>query len=183
MLYQLARFVSRKNKKVLLRERKRHTRDIPTLDGGTYPGRGGITLDRWYLPWKGIPTLTGGYLPWTWGYLTWLRGYLSWPGAPTLDGGTYPGWGVPQGNTHQEEWRYPLLGRMVVLPHQEGWGTPPQTGRIGVPLLGRMGYPIGQDGGTPHVDRQTERHMFSKHSLPLSFGIRVVKMNKLSDIK
>ena len=88
------------NKKVLLRERKRHTAchvastRCAALSpvGGGGGGRGGLptlalaggggvpTLD-W-----GVPTLAGGWcLPWTAG------GYLPWPGGK----GTYPGWGVP----------------------------------------------------------------------------------------
>ena len=69
------------NKKVLLRERKRHTarrvasvcHAIPV--GGTYAGGGVPTLGG------GVPTLVGGYLPW-WG--------STYPGG---GGGTYPGGG------------------------------------------------------------------------------------------
>ena len=56
------------NKKVLLREHKRHTaRSVASpRPGGTYLGWGVLTLGypfphadlaRWYLPWLGVPTL------------------------------------------------------------------------------------------------------------------------------
>ena len=105
--------LSKSNKKVLLRERKRHTaRHVASachavlVGGVTYPGGG-------YLPWwRGTYPGGGGYLPW-WrggtypggggvptlveggtypgGYLPWWRGYLPWWGVPTLVGCTYPG--------------------------------------------------------------------------------------------
>ena len=95
------------NKKVLLRERKRHTANrtasvhcadlswlgstypglgVPTLaregylpwPGGTYPGWEGVpALVRGYLPWPRVPTLVRGCLPML-GYLLWPRGYLPW---------------------------------------------------------------------------------------------------------
>ena len=92
------------NKKVLLRECKRHTAchvDLPWP--GRYP-----TLTKGYLPWL-------GYLPWPAGthfgqggtYLGWRGTYLGWGvptlvgGIPTLAGGylpwlggTYLGWGI-----------------------------------------------------------------------------------------
>ena len=48
-----------KNKKVLLRERKKHTahRIASTRCAVLYPGGG-------YLPWPGVPKLERGYLPW-----------------------------------------------------------------------------------------------------------------------
>ena len=61
------------NKKVLLRERKRHTAHciasacyaVPVWGrGGTYSGGGVPTLVGGYLSWWGVPTLVGGYLPW-----------------------------------------------------------------------------------------------------------------------
>ena len=81
--------VSKSNKKVLLRERKRHTDcdvsstpfaalsgggGVPILaGGGTYPGGGGTYLGQGstYFGCKRVPTLAGG-------------GYLPWPGVPTL---------------------------------------------------------------------------------------------------
>ena len=53
------------NKKVLLRERKRHTTRCvasPWQGGGTYLAQGVPTLAGGYLPWLGreVPTLTGG---------------------------------------------------------------------------------------------------------------------------
>ena len=78
------------NKKVLLRERKRHT--ARHVLGGylPWPGGGVPHLARGYLPWPGgYPTLAGGYPtlgrypPWPGGYLSWMRG------VPTLAGG-YP---------------------------------------------------------------------------------------------
>ena len=54
-------------KKVLLRERKRHTaRRVSSTPSAALSG---------YLPRPEVPTLTGGYQPWL--------------------GGTYPGWGYP----------------------------------------------------------------------------------------
>ena len=124
------------NKKVLLRERKRHTAcRVPSTHyavpvgggtylaggylpwpGGTYPGWGWyLSWPGGYLPWLGVPTLAGrvptlagGYLPWPGGYLPWLGGVPTLAGGylPWL-GGTYPGQG---GN-------YPCQG--VTYP---GWG-------------------------------------------------------------
>ena len=66
------------NKKVLLRERKRHTarHAASHRGGGTYLGQGDT-----YLGW--------GYLPWLWGTPPWLGGYPPWPKGevPTLAGG------------------------------------------------------------------------------------------------
>ena len=86
-----------KNKKVLLRERKRYTtHHVASPEGGTYLGwgwvpilagvptlaKGGTYLGQGYLPWpRGIPTLAGGYLP--------------WPGVPTLTRGTHLGQEIP----------------------------------------------------------------------------------------
>ena len=101
------------NKKVLLRDRKRHTARrvagpwaVPTLAGG---GWGVSTLDGVVptlqypsfphpdLVGGGAPTFSGGYLSWdiplshpdlAGGYLPWLGGYLPWPGGhlPWLGG-------------------------------------------------------------------------------------------------
>ena len=86
------------NKKVLLRERKRHTAcRVASADGkgGTYLGQGG------YLPWgTPHPDLARGrgtYLGWGGGgtYLGQGGGVLPW-GTPALTwpegGGTYLGW-------------------------------------------------------------------------------------------
>ena len=81
------------HKKVLLRERKRHTARCVAnpWQGGTYLGQGG-----------GVPTLAReeGYLPWPGGggtYLGWEEGVstLAGGGVPTLAGGisTYLGQG------------------------------------------------------------------------------------------
>ena len=84
------------NKKVLLRERKRHTvrrvastrcaapvpwvgEGVPTLAGGTYLEWGVPTLERGgYLLWK-VGTYPGwkGYLPYMGGFLSWMRGVLT----------------------------------------------------------------------------------------------------------
>ena len=79
------------NKKVLQRERKRHTdRCVSStcyavpVGGGTYPRRGGTYPRR-----GGTYSGGGGYLPW-WGG-TYSGGGSSYPGG----GGTYPGEGVP----------------------------------------------------------------------------------------
>ena len=74
------------NKKVLLREHKRHTAHRVASPGGkgTYLGQGGY-LPWWgYLPWQGVPTLAGGGVPTlAKGYLPWLGGtYLGRDGAP-----------------------------------------------------------------------------------------------------
>ena len=79
--------VEHKNKKVLLRERKRRTarcaRSVPCADLSWRVGGGGGTK-----PGQEVPTLAGGtYL--AMGDLPWLGTFLPWPG------GTYPGWGVP----------------------------------------------------------------------------------------
>ena len=76
------------NKKVLLRERKRHTNRSVTSTPYAVLSWGVPTLDREHLPW-GTPLLTwpGGYLLWE--VPTLARGYLPWMGS------TYLGWGVP----------------------------------------------------------------------------------------
>ena len=88
------------HKKVLLRERKRHTsRRVASPGGSTYLGRGGggylLWLGGTYLGWgvptlaRRVPTLAGGTYP--------GQGYLPWPGVPTLAGEYLPwlGWGTP----------------------------------------------------------------------------------------
>ena len=59
--------------------------------GGTYLGWGIPIMARGYLPWTGVPTLAGGTYPGRGGdtYIG-QRGYLGW-GVPTLDGGYPPG--------------------------------------------------------------------------------------------
>ena len=89
------------NKKVLLREPKRHTarRVASPWEVGTYLGQGGPTLagrrgnylGRGYLPWS-----RGGYLPW------WLGGtYLGWGGYPPWPWGSTP----PQVWTDRHLWK------------------------------------------------------------------------------
>ena len=60
--------------------------------------------------------------------------------------------------------RYPISGRMGVLPHQEGWA--PMLGRIGVPPISWIGVPLPRN-----VDRQ--RHLWKQY-LPHSFGMQAV---------
>ena len=87
------------NKKVLLRERKRHTAHrvaSPWWGGGTYLGRGGGGT---YLGW-GDPSLARGALTLAGGYLPWLVVPILTRGVPTLAGG-----GVPT-----------LAGRYLPLP-------------------------------------------------------------------
>ena len=94
------------NKKVLLRERKRHTaRHVESpwgylfWLGGTHLCWGGVTT----LAWGEVPTLAGEYLPWPgsthlgqggtylgWGIPTLVRGYLPWPGGNLPWPGSYP---------------------------------------------------------------------------------------------
>ena len=77
-------------KKVLLRERKRHTarRIASTHCAALSPGRG---QGEGYLPWMGEGRT---YLGQGGKYLG--RVYLPWMGLPTFDqGGTYPGQVVP----------------------------------------------------------------------------------------
>ena len=74
---------SSKNKKVLLRERKRHTAGLLCLP----------TVLLCHPGWWGRPTLPGEYLPWQGGiYPGCGRGDLPWPGRylPWM-GGTYLG--------------------------------------------------------------------------------------------
>ena len=107
------------NKKVLLRERKRHTnRRVASTPYAVPVGGGGGR----YLPWVG-----GGYLPWVgctypgWGVPTLGGGYLPWVG------GTYPGQGVQvpptwEGTPPIQTWegRYP-----PPIQTQEGRYPPP----------------------------------------------------------
>ena len=139
-----------KNKKVLLRERKRHTPRCVASPwrGGTYLGRGGVTYLGWDVPIlvRGEPTLAGGYLPWLYGVPTLAGGgtYLG-QGVPSLARG-YPPWpgGVPT-----------LAGGVPTLAGVKG--TPPWPG---VPTFAGMGYP------SPHVWTDW------KHYLPPSFECR-----------
>ena len=142
------------NKKVLLRERKRHTarRVVSTPSvvlpgyppgGGTWPGyppRGvpdlGTPPGVWVPPQGGVPDL--GTPPG--GYLTWVppRGG-TWLGYPPR-GGTWPGY--PPGESG-----YPPGGYLTWVPPRGGnWlGYPPR----GIPALGTppggtwIGYPPG----------------------------------------
>ena len=58
----------------------------PTLNGGTYLTWVVPTLERGYLPWPGGTYLGQGYLPW--------MGVPTLLGIPSLNRGTYLGWGV-----------------------------------------------------------------------------------------
>ena len=109
------------NKKVLLRERKRHAAHrVASPSGGTYLGWGVPTLARGCLPWLGVLTLARAYLPWLgiW-YLPWSEGYLLWlsEGLSTLAGGTY----LPRPwHTYLGCGDGTYLGRGV--PTSAGWG-------------------------------------------------------------
>ena len=59
--------------------------DLPCIVQVTYPGQGG------YLSWnleRGVPTMDGGTYP------GWGGGYLPWKGVRALDGGPYLGQGA-----------------------------------------------------------------------------------------
>ena len=126
------------NKKVLLRERKKHTtRRVASARGrGTYLGWG-----EEYLPWTGVGVSTLGY-PLPHPDLGGGEGYLPL-GTPSSLGQVRMGEGVPQGrNLSPIQGKYPLPpqpgqdGGRGYLPWMEG----------GVPTLG---YPL------PHVDGHT----------------------------
>ena len=155
------------NKKVRLRERKRHTNrgvsSTPSvvLMGRGYPGPplsgpgwGEVPIpDRGY---PGTPPSGPGWVPpiWTWpgGTHTWRgvpipgggRGYLGTPSSgPGWGGGTHPWWGYP-GNPCLDLARHPQSGPGQVPP--QTWpGTPSDLAR-GYPSL-----PVGYLG-TPHLD-------------------------------
>ena len=153
---------------------------MPTLaggGGGTYLGRGVLTLvgvthlgcrgtylGRGYLPWP------GGYPPWPGGtylgqgYPPWLRGthlgrggvptlaggYLPWPGGTYLgQGGTHLGQGVPTLARGYPPWLgVPTLVRGIYL----GWGGVPTLAGGYLPWPGGYlpwsgGYPPWSGGG------------------------------------
>ena len=156
------------NKKVLLRERKRHTdRSVSSIPS--------VVLYQGGTPcWRGIPTAayqvfhvlscTGGY--------------------PLLEGGmlVHPNGGYPLlgGTPSQVQMRKdtpgyphldlarvpPIQGWMGVAPIQDWMGVPPRLDLTGVPSLAEP------DWGTPppHLwtDRRMDRHV-SKHNLPLYY--------------
>ena len=129
------------NKKVLLRECKRHTAccitstryaalSNPDLVGGYHR--------YWVPPWDGVPPNLGWGTPLRWGTLQTWDGVpppdLGW-GTPYLD----LGWGTPlprpgMGNPHRPGMGY--------LPPDLRWGTPPPDLGWGTPLpRPGMGYP------------------------------------------
>ena len=151
------------NKKVLLRERKRHTARRVASTCYAVPVGG-------YLLWWGGAYPGGGYLPWVGGI------YSGW-GVPTLvGGGTYPWWGVPtlgggvptlSGGVPTLVWggTYP---RWRVSPHPDlRVGTPPtQTweGRYPPPSRSESRYPHHPGGRYPpppdggQSENTTSRH-------------------------
>ena len=122
-----------KNKKVLLRERKRHT--ARRVASTHYAALSNPDLVRGGYP---IQTELG------WGTLPPEMGYpLAWDGVPPpLEmGNPRPGMGYPP---------RPGMG----YPPKLGWGTPPDLGQ-GIPLpRPGMGYPPTQtwDGVPPYLD-------------------------------
>ena len=142
------------NKKVVLREHKRHTaRCVASPWGGTYLGWRGegvptLARGRGYLPWPG----GSGYLPWPGEGVPTLAGgrgnYLSWgEGVPTLvrGRGTYLGLGegvltLAGGRGYPPWWGGTYLGWGEGGTHL-GWGEGVPTLAGGVPTLAGMGYP------------------------------------------
>ena len=142
------------NKKVLLRERKRHTARrvssaryaegggvTPSQVGGyPVPGLGGTLFQVWEGR-VGYPRSRGYPVPGLGGFpiQTWSGGYprypLTWDGVPSN-----LRWGTP-------------------LPDL-GWGTPPSQTWDGVPPPARpgMGYPPDLGRGTPPPQCWTDRH-------------------------
>ena len=102
----------RLNKKVLLRERKRHTdRGVSSTPSAVLSGGRGVpTLAG------GVPTLAGGYLPWPWGTYLGRRGggYLPWPGGYPKVGNPPPPPGC--GQTENITSRLVLRTRSVIKP-------------------------------------------------------------------
>ena len=188
------------NKKVLLRERKRHTaRRVASARYAalSHGGRGG-----------GYPIQ-----PWVWGYpiQSWLReGYPDvTPPHPDMGWGTpHPdlGWGTkPPIQTW--DWVPPSAGWGTPAwtwdgepPHPDlGWGTPPSPHNpdlgfgIGYPAISWMGYPPGPGMGNPPsagwdtplprpgmgYPPPPPRSRCRKQYLPLSFGYYSVITSKL----
>ena len=113
------------NKKVLLRERKRHTvRRVASACYAALCDGGGQTWgtppDMGYPPDMGSPQ-DMGYPPKTWG-------------TPTPDMGYLRTWGTPNMG-YPSEMGYPMDMR---------WGTPPQDLRWDTPPRPEMGYPPTQ---------------------------------------
>ena len=119
------------NKKVFLRERKRHTarRVASARYAALCNGGGGDGV----LPGHGVPP-RHEVPPWTWGTpKTW---------------GTSPRWGTPL----RWDTPYPDL-RWGTLHLDLGWGTPLPRPGMGYPLpRPEMGYPPDLGRGTPHPD-------------------------------
>ena len=125
------------NKKVLLRERKRHTDRRVTSTRYAAPAGGVGGTPGGHPPYPGrVPPLWGGGVPWA--------------GAPLLEGctpgrhppaGGYPGWVPPARGVHQAG--PPTWTWMGYPPHLDldgvpplpgpGWGTPPTWTWNGVP--------------------------------------------------
>ena len=143
------------NKKVLLRERKRHTdrRVASTLfvgwGGHIIPGGGSPHLDLAGGGVYPIPGGTPGYAPiWTWlGWYPWQgvpqgTPILTWPGVP------HP-WGVSLAGV-PHPWGYPgvpsCLDQARGVPHS-WWGYPHLDLARGYPMVG-VPFPT-RDGGYP----------------------------------
>ena len=132
------------NKKVLLRERKRHTtRHVASTHYAGLVGGGTLgTPPAWI--WVGVPgvpphQMDGVPPTWTWVGGTQGTPNTRWMGYPPPPG---PGWGVP--------WIPPSAGWGT--PHHQLDGVPPHHQLDGVtPTISWMGYPPPSAGwGTPH---------------------------------
>ena len=182
-----------RNKKVLLRERKRHTaRRVATPWGGTYLGcRGGTYLGRGYLPWLrgGVPTLAGGGVPTLAGgggtylgqgegvptlpgggvpTLARWRGYLPWLGEGYLP---WPGGGVPTlagGRSTYLDWGRGYLPWLGVPTLARGRGTYIGRGYLPWPGGGNLPWP----GSPPRCGQTNKLKLIPSPIL----RIRAVKM-------
>ena len=127
------------NKKVLLRERKRHTTRH-------------ISSTPYSVPYRGIPH------PWLGGTPSWVPPILTWPGGtPSLDGGVgYPILGYPPlfwpGQEVPHPWaggrEYPILGYPHLgVPSPPSWPDPPPHPGMGHPPRRELGPVIGVPPG------------------------------------
>ena len=133
-------WIPKENKKVLLREPKRHTAAcLSTRGGATFPGRG-------------VPSLAGGT----------FSGGGTFPGlgVPYLAGGSYPTPISPPSRPGQgTPYQYPSIrpGQDTLLSTAQGTSPPPphcQTWPGYLPPLDLAGYPPlgpGQETPPPHL--------------------------------
>ena len=187
------------NKKVLLRERKRHTARRVAIAISCYSGGGGVPWQKFFFPvWTGIkPNLVSKIFTFTWGgggvpstkiFFPSLNMYqaksgvknhsLYWDPPPpqNLRPGTLPQkiWDLGPPPWKSETWDPPenlRLGTPPAPKKSESWDPPPKIWDLGPPQNLRHGT-----WDPPPLEMWTDW----KYNLPSSFGWRaVIKANQL----